>query len=71
MDFIKEGLDKLVSINIPFNVACSSNNSECIVNLNENDKDELRTQGFRVGKQMVNGKRVVYYKGRFFGITTG
>jgi len=71
VDSIKEGLDKLSSVNIPFVVGCPGNNSECIINLNENDKDELRILGFRVGKQIDNGERVVFYKGRFFGITTG
>ena len=38
--------------------------------LSDPDADNLRNLGFRVGRKIF-GKAHIYYKGRFFGLTTG
>ena len=72
MDYIKEGLDKLAALKIPFLIACPPPPAtERCIRVRSGHQEELRNLGFRVGKKLNNGDKVVFYKGSFFGLTTG
>ena len=72
MDYLKEGLEKLESMNIPFSVGSHEQRGDrCYVQVPKDSSDKLRGLGFRVGGELFDGEQVVFYKGRFFGLTAG
>ena len=71
MHYLKEGMEKLKSMKIPYSIGTfGQREDDCFVWLQQEFSDKLRMLGFRVGKGILEGEQVVYYKGRFFGLTT-
>ena len=67
-----EGIGVLSEKQIPYKVErYGDDRTVPMVEVPISMKDSLMNCGFRVGHAMFNGKSVVYYKGRFFGITAG
>ena len=71
MDNIQEGLKKLDSLDIPYAFNHEDHESQSCVRLSSDFSDRLREVGFRVGRKIFGKAHIIYYKGRFFGLTTG
>ena len=71
MDNIQEGLKKLDSLDIPYAFNHDDDHeSNSYVRLSSDFSDRLREVGFRVGRKIFGKAHIIYYKGRFFGLTT-
>ncbi len=67
-----EGLKVLNDKQIPFTVECYGNDRTVgMIRVSKKVTELLRNSGFRVGHEIFDGESVVYYKGRFFGVTAG
>jgi len=72
MKHIVEGLDVLDGRKIPYNMMCCNEGKDvCLVKISGIVIEQLRDLGFRVGKEVIDGEKVVFYKGKFFGLTAG
>ena len=71
-EHILKGLDVLEQRNIQYDIIGNSESPDDeMVKLHGILSDELREIGFRVGAELFNGLQVVFYRGRFFGLTAG
>ena len=72
MEHIFEGLDVLDGVNIPYHVVrYNEGKSVVLVKMSDRIIEQLRNLGFRVGREVFDGEKVVFYKGKFFGLTAG
>jgi len=69
---MSEGMKVLNDKQIPFTVERYGNDRAVgMIRLPKRVTDSLRDCGFRVGHEIFEGESVVFYKGRFFGVTAG
>ena len=69
---MNEGLDVLTAKKIPYLVERHGDEGiSGMIKLPKHVIGQLRECGFRVGCEMVEGENVVFFKGRFFGVTAG
>jgi len=69
---MEEGLSVLTEKKIPYIV--ERHGDQGLVGMVKLPKDViglLRECGFRVGREIFKGENVVFFKGRFFGVTAG
>jgi len=69
---LNEGMNLLSKREIPYTVERFAEEQYAgIIRLPKEMSQRLRECGFRVGSEIFEGENVVYYKGRFFGVTAG
>jgi hypothetical protein len=67
-----EGLELLTESRIPYKLeAVGEPHVVGLVRFSGDVTDKLRGLGFRVGKEVFEGEKVVFYKGKFFGFISG
>ncbi len=69
---MNEGLDDLIAKKLRYLLARHGDEGiSGMIKLPKHVIGQLRECGFRVGCEMVEGENVVFFKGRFFGVTAG
>ncbi len=71
MEHILEGIEILTRHNIPYMVERGESPESGIVKMPDKTIDNLRGLGFRVGKEIIQGGQVVFFRGKLFGMTMG
>ena len=71
MEQITEGLNILNRNQIPFSMEDGRHDNKKIVRIPDKNIDYLRELGFRVGRKFAPDGRLVYFKGRLFGMIMG
>jgi hypothetical protein len=67
-----EGLELLTQSQVPHQVeGVGEPQVAGMVRFSGDVSAKLRQLGFRVGKEVFQGERVVFYKGKFFGFISG
>ena len=71
MEHITEGLKILSHHKIPFVLEKADPTANGLVKVPDKMVDNLRELGFRVGKEITPEGKVVFYKGKLFGMIMG